>query len=49
MECKIQNCSCKSEQQDKLHGKSKRVWNPLQTKGKFTGYKCTVCGEKIKV
>lgn len=35
----VKQCSCKHEEQDKLHGKGMRVHN-VTTKG----YKCTVCG-----
>lgn len=36
----ILTCTCKNEQQDKIHGKGKRVYNEA-TQNK---YRCTVCG-----
>jgi len=42
MKTAIKECTCKSEFQDKAHGKNMRVMNPMakNNKGKF---KCTVC------
>ena len=40
----IRKCSCKHEEQDELHGKGNRVFNPT-TKDK--GYRCTVCEKNI--
>lgn len=34
-------CSCKSEYQDRQHGKGMRVHNPCNR-----GYRCTVCGKE---
>jgi len=36
-------CTCVSKYQDKIYGKGKRVFNPLQ--GNVKGYRCTVCGK----
>jgi hypothetical protein len=38
----ILSCSCQHEVQDKLHGKGKRVFNPMGMQGK-SGYRCSVC------
>jgi len=40
------SCDCKSESQDKLYGKQRRVAN-LCKKGEMA--RCTVCGKEIKV
>ncbi len=34
-------CKCKSEYQDKKHGKGMRVYNSCNN-----GYRCTVCGHE---
>jgi predicted SprT family Zn-dependent metalloprotease len=36
----IYPCICKSTQQDKLHGKGRRVWNKTKPTDQ---YRCTVC------
>ena len=36
----IARCTCKSEQQDRLHGKEKRVFNKTKESGM---YRCTNC------
>lgn len=42
-------CTCKSEFQDKLYGKGVRLFNCCgDSKGKITGYRCTVCGKEIR-
>jgi hypothetical protein len=41
MGVKIESCDCKSEYQDRMYGKGKRVKN--EGKDKVT---CTVCGTK---
>lgn len=41
--CKIMQCTCKSEFQDKEYGKNMRVYNLAPKKGE---YHCTVCGNK---
>ena len=45
-ECRISQCNCKSEQQDKLYGKHMRVWNPIGKGNQSAGFRCTVCGTK---
>ncbi len=41
-------CTCKSEFQDELYGKKMRVHNSCgDNKGKCTGYRYTVCGNKV--
>ncbi len=47
-ECKIAQCKCVSEQQDKLYGKRMRVWNPIGKGNQSEGFRCTVCGAEIK-
>ena len=40
----VKSCTCKHEQQDKYHGKGKRVHNPTtKATGVKTVYRCTVC------
>ena len=46
MEAIIRQCDCTHTQQDKLHGKNLRVWNPRMVKGRLKGYRCTVCGKQ---
>ena len=46
----IMYCECKHDEQDKLHGARKRVFNKTQRKfgEKTFFYRCTVCGaEKV--
>lgn len=38
----ILQCTCKHEEQDKLHGKGKRVYNECKTKAR-----CSVCGHEV--
>ena len=47
-ECKIAQCKCVSEQQDKLYGKHMRVWNPIGKSNQSEGFRCTVCGAEMK-
>ena len=47
-ECKIAQCKCVSEQQDKLYGKHMRVWNPIGKNNQSSGFRCTVCGAEMK-
>lgn len=47
-ECKIAQCKCVSEQQDKLYGKRMRVWNPIGKGNQSEGFRCTVCGTEMK-
>lgn len=47
-ECKIAQCKCVSEQQDKLYGKRMRVCNPIGKGNQSEGFRCTVCGAEIK-
>ena len=47
-ECKITQCKCVSEQQDKLYGKQMRVWNPIGKGNQSEGFRCTICGAEIK-
>ena len=42
----IAKCTCKHEQQDKIHGHGKRAHNPMKTPDK---YRCTVCGDEKQV
>ncbi|MEK6878429.1 MAG: hypothetical protein AABY22_02415 [Nanoarchaeota archaeon] len=43
--CKIFECVCDHEYQDKRYGKNKRVHNPCKSPDKEkTKYRCTVCG-----
>ena len=46
-ECKIAQCKCVSEQQDKLYGKYMRIWNPIGKGNQSEGFRCTVCGAEI--
>lgn len=48
-ECRVAQCNCESEQQDKLYGKRMRVWNPIGKNDQSTGFRCTVCGAKSGV
>jgi hypothetical protein len=42
---KVQSCSCKHNDQDRMYGKGKRLHN--QTRGNNRSeWRCTVCGEK---
>ena len=47
-ECKIAQCKCVSEQQDKLYGKRMRVQNPIGKNNQSDGFRCTVCGAEMK-
>ena len=47
-ECRIAQCKCVSEQQDKLYGKHMRVWNPIGKNNQSNGFRCTVCGAETK-
>ena len=47
-ECKIAQCKCVSEQQDKLYGKRMRVQNPIGKGNQSEGFRCTVCGAEMK-
>ena len=47
-ECKITQCKCVSEQQDKLFGNFIRLWNPIGKGNQSEGFRCTVCGAEIK-
>ena len=38
----IKPCDCKHEQQDKMYGSGKRVWNHAPSEGE-RNYRCTVC------
>jgi len=44
----IKECVCKHEEQDKLHGKQKRVANPITKQGSEGYFRCTVCGGEIR-
>lgn len=46
MASEIKKCSCKHDQQDKLHGTGMRVMNADQ---KGLNVTCTVCGTKHKL
>ncbi len=47
MATKRMKCYCKSEYQDKVLGKQKRVFNKtLKTNGTKPVYRCTVCGKE---
>jgi len=41
----IKSCTCVHEQQDKLYGKGRRVYNKAGNVGK-TFFRCTVCGRE---
>lgn len=43
---KIFKCTCEHEGQDQMYGKFNRVFNEMETTGKF---RCTVCGKEIKI
>jgi len=45
MKCSIFTCTCKHEYQDKVYGKSKRVFNRQAQSAKSGNatWKCTVC------
>lgn len=45
----IKECSCEHEEQDKLHGKGKRVFNVLQKDKNSNNARCTVCGKQIVI
>ena len=47
-ECKIAQCKCVSEQQDKLYGKRMRVWNPIGKGNQSEGFCYIICGAEIK-
>lgn len=38
---------CLSAYQDLQYGKGMRLCNSKYTKGKITGYRCTVCGKEV--
>ena len=40
---KILKCTCKHQQQDRLHGTGKRVFNLTLIKSSPPTYRCTVC------
>lgn len=44
-------CTCIHPSQDKLHGKSVRIWNEAPGKGgdKKGRYRCTVCGAERNI
>ena len=50
----IKRCNCKNEEQDKLHGKGRRVYTQSSTKGSGEvktakgASKCTVCGKESR-
>ena len=46
---KVLSCNCKSEYQDERHGKGRRVHNKGKREGESAYYKCTVCGNKVRV
>lgn len=41
----ISDCNCKSEFQDKLYGKNKRVFNKMKT----NRIRCTVCSKEKNI
>lgn len=45
-ESKIMKCTCAHEYQDRVYGKSMRLFNPIG-KSQDSGYRCTVCGKEI--
>lgn len=47
-ECRIAQCKCVSEQQDKLYGKRMHVWNPIGKNNQSDGFRCTICGAETK-
>lgn len=44
----IYRCTCKHEQQDKMHGQNMRVFNRVNKKATPT-YRCTVCSLLVEV
>ena len=46
---KICETHCKSEWQDKMHGKGKRVLNEMRSMGGGQKGRCTVCGKEMAV
>lgn len=42
-------CSCKHDFQDATYGKNMRVFNVCGKGSQKTGYRCTVCGNKIPI
>uniref|UniRef100_A0A6M3LIF9 TFIIS-type domain-containing protein n=1 Tax=viral metagenome TaxID=1070528 RepID=A0A6M3LIF9_9ZZZZ len=47
MAIKIMMCDCRSEYQDEVYGKGKRVFNECRKhdKKEYIKYRCTVCGK----
>ncbi len=45
----IKACKCESEFQDKEYGFKLRVHNKMIKAGKLQGYRCTVCGNVIRM
>lgn len=43
----INKCNCTHEGQDKIHGKSRRVFNKCVSKGNNDKFRCTVCGKEV--
>lgn len=48
---KIIDCNCNCPQQDKLHGKNKRIANETKTKSGdgMVSVRCTICGKEQTV
>ena len=45
---KIMPCTCSHEEQDKLYGKGRRVFNRMNPSSNIKEWRCTVCGKEIK-
>ena len=45
----IKKCTCKHKEQDKLHGRMRRVFNKIDEKKNRFGHKwrCTVCNREV--
>jgi len=45
---KIIACNCVHLYQDSLYGYKNRYHNSMMSKRSLTGYRCTVCGNKVQ-
>lgn len=45
---KVLDCNCPNEQQDKIHGKNRRVHNKIKRDNPIT-FRCTVCSNEKSV
>lgn len=46
---KIMECKCQNEQQDKIHGKGKRVFNRTEKQPTGKVWRCTSCNNEKQI